>query len=94
MNPEKWYIIRNDDNYKEVNTWFNENHKFPNKHDEYFCKGCAVAFPFAFGDRNHSVADPERFVKMGYTKITIEQFREITAPKPAEPVIIETYQLY
>jgi len=64
MLPEKWYIIRTEQNHKELNKW--ENDKYGE--DDAYLSGKA----YFFSDTRYK--SNGKYIE-GYTEITFEQFK-------------------
>ena len=92
--PEKWYIVATEDNYDELEAWrqtvatsyldsFRIGNPLLSKHpgDNSYCYGGSVGSLRGNSDFN------------GYQEIAIEQFREITNPKPMSKTEVKTIQI-
>lgn len=69
--PEKWAIERNEENYKVVNRWFEENGSY-----SYFGRKEIVCFPEL--SCPNPFTDKKNIARQGYTLISFEQFLTIT----------------
>jgi hypothetical protein len=66
--PEKWYILRNEENHIKINKWFNEN---TIAHYTYFSKRESVCFP----ELNMPNAFVETKPHLGYEEISFPEFQ-------------------
>ena len=86
--PEKWYIVATEENIDELNRWRLSKRPTEAKHwDCRFVPGTTLLSEHPFDDSFFWASDcadfnliEKRFPK--YKPITIEQFRQITTPKP------------
>ena len=93
--PTNWYIVATEDNYDELNTWrqtvargvyspsFSTGHPLLSEHpkdDSYY-----------YGGSVNSLKSEPKFDH--YQEITIEQFRQITNPKPMSNPEVKTIQI-
>ena len=69
--PEKWAIERNEENYKVVNRWFEENGSY-----SYFGRKEIICFPEL--SCPNPFTDKKNIARQGYTLISFEQFLTIT----------------
>lgn len=67
--PKKWFIIRNKSNYQEINKW---NNSKPQNSDNAFLDSTAT-FGLDFDYQTSNLS--EKYLNLGYTEITFEQFK-------------------
>jgi len=74
--PEKWFIVRTDENRNVVNHWITKK-----TGSNYFAGGCAIySEPVNMYDYNHVDAPG----KIGYIEITFEDFKRLVLKENSE----------
>lgn len=81
--PEKWFIIRNDSNYKEINEWFNKTKNTPNSASD---KTFMIFNSRLLTTKNNN--NIKELKSKGFEEITFEQFRRYVLK---EETIYEIY---
>lgn len=82
--PEKWYIQLTPENYDEVKAWWLKQVEKSGWSGRLFRESFIVLSVHPKDDSYYWSGDEEYFIKQypSYQKITLEQFRAITNPKP------------
>ena len=85
--PEKWYIPVTRENHAELNQWrLSKRTQEASKWDYSFVPGATLLSAHPYNDGSYFYAKRCRIDETerdnGYQEITLEQFREITNPKP------------
>jgi hypothetical protein len=85
--PEKWYIPVTEENHAELNQWrLSKRTQEASKWDDSFVPGATLLSAHPYHDGSYFYAKSCRIDETernnGYQEITLEQFREITNPKP------------
>lgn len=73
--PEKWFIIRDENNYEVINKWNNES--YPNT-----IKATQNSMAYFYSDNDYKMT-----YHPGYTEITFEEFTKYVLNKNEESII-------